>query len=228
MWKLVKIKEVYTQKNMTELIKREENKQLAKKYTSEEVKKLLFDVYATPDIDVNYSLKILSEEAMPKLLSTDKKEQTEGQKMLDKQFQNILRAFENETHAGLVEAVSKQYYSLAKELSGQIIKDYGCKTSIEKLLAEDIAHSYIKILDNSRRLNNQLNGESTTSILNVYISILSKQADRAHRQFITGLMTLKQIKAPMIEMNIRAHTAFVSDKQQINVNNEKNEIIEPK
>ncbi len=60
-----------------------------------------------------------------------------------------------------------------------------------------------------------------------YISILSKEADRSHRQFLSALMTLKQIKAPTIEMNIKARTAFVSDKQQININKEADEIIKP-
>jgi hypothetical protein len=110
-----------------------------------------------------------------------------------------------------------------KELAKQIIKDYGCATGIEKALASDIAHSYIKTLDNSRRLNNEFNCENLTKTRNEYISILSKQTDRAHRQFLSGLMILKQLKAPAIELNIRANTAFVSQNQQINVDKKINE-----
>jgi hypothetical protein len=213
---------------MEELIKKEENKQLVKKYTPEELKKIILEFYSKADIDIDCAFKILSEEAIPKISGKDEKERTKGYDMLGKYSLAVFRALENETHACLVEAVSKQHQSLAKELSKQIIKDYDCKTSAEKLLAEDVAHSYIKILNSSQILNAQLNSGSTGPILNVFISVLSKQADRAHRQFITSLMTLKQIKSPAIEMNIKAHTAFVSDKQQINVNNGKNEIIESK
>jgi hypothetical protein len=45
-------------------------------------------------------------------------------------------------------------------------------------------------------------------------------------------MTLKQLKAPTIEMNIRTNTAFISQNQQINANNpiesNKNETNEAK
>ena len=47
--------------------------------------------------------------------------------------------------------------------------------------------------------------------------MLSKERDRAHRQYLSTIMTLKQLKAPAIEMNIKAKTAFVSQNQQINV-----------
>ena len=64
--------------------------------------------------------------------------------------------------------------------------------------------------------------------------MISKELDRANRQFITALTTLKQIKAPSLEINVKTKAAFVAQNQQLNVNPtdknnlNKNENIEPK
>ncbi len=208
---------------MEKEIQKEENKLLIKKYTPEKAKEFVVDCFVLPGIDANHNLRIIANEIMPKFFSDNKEEQEEGQKRINEISLNVLRAFETETYIGLMEAVSEQYRSLAKELTIQIIKDYACKTSIEKLIAEDVVHSYIKVLDSSRRLNSQLNSGNTTSLLNTYMGILSKQADRAHRQFLNALMTLKQIKTPLIEMNIKTNNAFVAQNQQINADKKINE-----
>jgi hypothetical protein len=61
-----------------------------------------------------------------------------------------------------------------------------------------------------------------------HYSVMSKELDRANRQFITALTTLKQMKAPSIEINVTAKTAFVAENQQFNVNKNNNENIDPK
>ncbi len=210
---------------MAEIIKKEENKSLVKKYTPEETKEIIIDHCVLPGIDINHTLRILADEVMPKFCGDVKEEQEEAQKRILDEAMNIMRAFETETQVGIMEAVNKQYQSLAKELSRQIIKDYNCKTSIEKTLANNIAHSYIKILDGSRRLNNDLGkpGQEINENRTKYLTMLSKQTDRAQRQFLAALMTLKQIKAPLVEMNIKATNAFVAQNQQINADKKINE-----
>jgi hypothetical protein len=115
---------------------------------------------------------------------------------------------------------------LAKDFSDQIIKDYSCTTSIEKALAEVITNAYIRILDNSRRLNNELNADQITQNRNIYFANLSKQLDRAHRQFDSAIFSLRQLKQPNVEVSVKATNAFLSQNQQINVNenNEKKNI----
>jgi hypothetical protein len=54
---------------------------------------------------------------------------------------------------------------------------------------------------------------------------MSKELDRANRQFITALTTLKQMKTPSIEINVTAKTAFVGKNQQFNANKSNNENI---
>lgn len=90
---------------------------------------------------------------------------------------------------------------------------------------EIVTNSFIRAIDHSRRFNNCLNaGEYLSDERTRYLTMLSKQIDRANRQYLNALTALKQIKAPVIEMNIRTNTAFVSQNQQINVDNKINEI----
>jgi len=44
----------------------------------------------------------------------------------------------------------------------------------------------------------------------------SKEVDRAHRQFMMAITTLKQMKSPTPQINVRTNTAFVAQNQQVN------------
>ena len=199
------------------------------KYTPEETRKMLLET-SIPDGDLRNNLKILGANLFPKLLHGSEKE---GDKALEKytgKMLEVMIALESDTHAGLMETFYSQYRGLAKELSIQIIKDYNATTSAEKALVEIIVNAYIRVIDNSRRLNIELGGPGQPINENrtKYMAMLSKQIDRANRQFLNSLMTLKQLKAPMIEMNIKTNTAFVSQNQQINVPQANNETNDPK
>ena len=211
---------------MTKEIKKEENKLPAKKYTQEEAKKILISMMSFEG-DLGFELNKFAEDILPKLFNGSDKEKKEAEEKMLKNAMPILQASDSETQWALMGTFIPEYRSLARETTRQIIKDYNCSNSIEKALAEVIANAHVRIIDNSRRLNNRLDCKTADAVTNAYLSILSKQTDRAYRQFFTALITLKQIKAPVIEMNIKAHTAFVSDKQQINLNNSKDEIIKP-
>lgn len=137
----------------------------------------------------------------------------------------IFRGLELETHIGLIESVEELYRPFIKEFCSQIINDYSCTTSIERALAEQIANAHVRIIDNSRRLNGELNCRDMSPHRNSYIANLSKQLDRAHRQFDSALFALRQIKQPQLSVNVKATNAFVSHNQQINTTDE-SEIIE--
>lgn len=197
-----------------------DNKTLVKKYTNDEVKDfILAKVRLTSDLD--YMLKEMGTDIIPK-----HKEGVNniGDTLVNKSIE-IMRALELDTHYGLMEIVDERYRALIKEFSSQIIKDYLCENSIEKALAEQIANAHVRIIDNSRRLNNEFNCENITPNRNNYIANLSKQLDRAHRQFDTAVFTLKQLKQPQMSVNVKATNAFVSQNQQVNVI-KKDEIVE--
>lgn len=160
---------------------------------------------------------------IPKIFdgTDDEKKKAEGE--YNELSSDIMRILEVDTHFGLMEAVAEQYRGTAKELAIRFIIEYECSTSLEKALASDIAHSYIKILDNSRRLNNEFNCKEITRNRTAYIAVLSKQVDRANRQFINSIFALKQLKSPTLEMTIKTNNAFIANNQQINHEKKNNE-----
>lgn len=208
---------VYVSKN---LLMKKDNKTLVKQYTNDEVKDFILKQVNLP-CDLDYMLKEMGTEIIPK----HKQGANNIGDVLVKKALEVMRGLELDTHVGLMESVDERYRALIKEFSSQIIKEYACNTSIEKALAEQIANAHVRVIDNSRRLNNELNCESITPNRSNYIANLSKQLDRAHRQFETAVFTLKQLKQPQVSVNVKATNAFVSQNQQVNVI-KKDEIIE--
>jgi hypothetical protein len=100
----------------------------------------------------------------------------------------------------------------------QFEKDYDCKTAAEKATAEVITMAYIKMVDSSRMFSDWSENKGALKMRDRigYLEVMSRQTDRACRQFIAGLAILKQMKQPPLEVTIRTKNAFVANNQQIN------------
>ena len=196
-------------------------KVIQKTYTPEQVTKFVKNTLALQG-DESVLMKKMAEELLPKFKAGEKSD--ELSKKIGDTALELMRMRESDYHCNLMETFRGQYRSLTKIMTEQTIEEYDCQTEIEKSLASVIVGAYVRYIDNSRRLNNELECENITRNRNVYIANLSKQVDRAQRQYLSAVMTLKQIKAPTIEMNIKAQTAFISQNQQINSQTEINDI----
>ena len=77
---------------------------------------------------------------------------------------------------------------------------------------------------------------NVSDILNGAYKVASQELDRANRHFINAVATLKQLKSPTMNIQVKATNAFVAQNQQVNtaspepsVGNEKvYETVEPK
>ena len=213
-------------------IKTKDDKAIAKNYTDEEMRTLVKKYISSP-CDPDYILKNAIEQLNVRN-DKDKKVVEKADKELKENSEAIAMSIGLETHYPLAETVNERFRPHILEVVRQIENEYGCKTSSEKALAEIVANAYFRVIDSSRRLNNELGdgGKTINEDRTKYLVMLSKQTDRANRQFLSALFALKQFKVPVIEMNIVAKTAFISQNQQINaVNNlktDKDENINPK
>jgi hypothetical protein len=213
-------------KTMEKKLKR--RKSPVKRQTLEEAKKLLLKS-RVPDCDLETELKDFAEDIFPKLLHGNKKEKKEGQDKFNEKALGLMRILEVDTHVGLMESFNPTYRGLVHEMSKQIAKEYGVVTCAEKAITEVAVNAFVRVIDNSRRLNNCLEGgEFITSERTNYLAMLSKQIDRANRQFVSALVTLKQLKTPALEMNIKTKNAFVAQNQQINAESNPDTINEAK
>ena len=170
----------------------------------------------------------LEKDILPKLMYGTEEEKIKAKERLEKRESKFLRALESETHVALMESFDEKHHGWLLELTAKTIKEYNCTTEVEKSLASLIASSHVRIVDNSKRLNEHLNYNNSYSYTQNEIrhfEALSKQIERAHRQFLSAVMALKHLKTPQIEMNIKAQTAYISEKQQINLTETNHEII---
>lgn len=120
------------------------------------------------------------------------------------------------THIPVAETVREEYRTFLVEMTQNIESEYGCKTAIEKALAEMIASSYVRTIQYSSEFNLCTKNREISRNGNDFYSIIGKELDRANRHFLNAVITLKQLKSPALELNIKAGTAFIGQNQQFN------------
>ena len=207
-----------------------ETKAIVKKFTEAETRNMIKE-YLKADCDPNVIFKNAAKQLETYTGSNNKKEVEKIKKELVENSDKHLMALGLETHYALAEMTAVRYRPLVIEVARQIEKEYDCKTPSEKVLTEIVAGAYVKIIEFSKRFNDCTNIEFLSNEKNGYYTMLSKEVDKAHRQLIMALTTLKQIKNPPVEFNVKAKTAFLAQNQQINaVNNpvQQDENINPK
>ncbi len=134
-------------------------------------------------------------------------------------FRQALTIYGLDNHMPLSETVERKYWPLVSEFSNQLIQDYSCRTAGEKALAETVVSAYIRILVMSRRLNAVMSLDSIpVSAEQVsFYSMLSKELDRANRQFTSAFQTLIQLKQPSLNIHLKTKNAYVAQAQQFNM-----------
>lgn len=169
--------------------------------------------------------KKISDKILPKLLDKELLTKKEIQSFA---IQTMIR-FGVDTKLPLAESVSERFRPLVIEFSNDLIEEYKCITQGEKALAQVVANAFIRIIEFSQTLHNWRNVEFVDDQQTRHYSKIGKELDRANRQFVSAIGTLKLMKASSIELNVTANNAFIAENQQINVNKNYNlENIDPK
>ena len=122
-------------------------------------------------------------------------------------------------------------------LKDEIVRDYNCQTTLELMLAGRISTLYWRIARWEKWLNSLFeHGDDVYCYFNQNENVsavreLGKGIESAHRQMITSIALLKELKHPPLNLKIKTQGAFIAQNQQINVEkrkekNEKRKIIE--
>lgn len=128
----------------------------------------------------------------------------------------IMLTFGFENDYVLIGTVSEEYKGLVIELRRKLIKDFDCKSHAEMALVDMAVSGYMRVVRSSQAFTRCLGQGSTTDVLNQFMSIMSKETDRANRHFLTAYQMLMQLKRPQINVNVRTKNAFVAQAQQFN------------
>lgn len=119
----------------------------------------------------------------------------------------------------LTSAIPQRFRVFALDFYKQLQTEYDCQTPSEKATAELVALNYIRCLDIQSRINSFLSLGTTSEVGVKHLAILSKELDRSQRHYFTSVQSLRLMKQPLIEVNLRANTAVVGNDQLVQVNN---------
>ena len=106
------------------------------------------------------------------------------------------------------------------EFTNELIKEYWCNSYLEKSLCEVVALNYVKLLQISKCHSLKIKNPSISKEKNWIINSLSKDLERANRNYFSAFNTLKDLRKPAIKINVNSDIAIIWNNQQIN-----NEII---
>ena len=196
--------------------KKLKTKALAKPLTTDEVSQVLQNL-----LDTNNQQKQATKDLQEQLAKLHAKQSDEeNRQAINKNLEKLFRLREQESQFELMNAFIERQQPVVKEMALRTAEEYGCQTQLEKSLATTVAHAYMRYVDCSRRLKNELECENITSNRNRYIEIMSKQVDRAHRQYLSSIQSLKLLKAPAVNMKVNVDTAYMANQQQFNATKE--------
>lgn len=126
------------------------------------------------------------------------------------------------SHWNLANTVPEKIATSVVEVANNLIEEYHCETTLEKTLCEVIANSYGKILSISKRLDDSLSFDYFGHERNGFISIMSKELERANRSYLSAMSELIEMKKPHTSINIKTKNAYIAQNQQINTNQDAN------
>lgn len=183
---------------------------LAKKIPLEDLKRIVINSF-TRDIDSKSILEKLSSVQLSDFYKTK-----EQDKALENNFEKVALAFSLESGYILAESVPERYDSFCFEFKKKLEQEFDCQTASEKAMVEQAVNAHIKTLSYSRLMNKHREPDylspDKVNMLNFY----SREIDRAHRQYISAIETLKFMKQPSLKVNIKTNNAFLAENQQFN------------
>ncbi|MBU0976354.1 hypothetical protein KJ918_06145 [Patescibacteria group bacterium] len=115
----------------------------------------------------------------------------------------------------LVETVGQNYRPFITNFVNTLIDEYECVTPSEKALTQIAASAYVRMIMASKKLNDAHYYEYLSHERNGYLASLSKEVDRASRQFVHTVQTLKQLKSPPLKINVKTKAAYIAQNQQL-------------
>lgn len=127
----------------------------------------------------------------------------------------------DEFHKGILMStvIPDHYRTFAIDMSRKLQQEYNCQSVSEKATCEIVTVNFVRVLEIQRKLNSVLELGSTTSNLNQYMAVLSKELDRANRQYQSMLQTLRLMKQIPFQVTVKAQTAVIGQNQLIQSNN---------
>ncbi len=95
-------------------------------------------------------------------------------------------------------------------LAEQFIEEYECVKASEKATAQLAARAFCNVMVLSLKISDIPSQEVSR------YSAISKELDRANRQYVQAIKLLRTLKQPNITVNVKTNEAYFAHNQQIN------------
>lgn len=198
---------------MTKIVNKTVEK-LPRQYSKEEAKEMAISAL-NGTIDGSTELRKLAEKEFPRLSIGD---------IINEETMKIVRAvsavYSQESGYALLISVDPQYKGFALKLRKSLLKEFDCTTASEIALVDHAVNAHIRELSNSALLESMNEPRWISHEKVELMKLYSCEIDRAHRQFVSAIETLRTIKQPTLKVNVRAQTAFIAHNQQLNNSSE--------
>ena len=159
----------------------------------------------------------------PRAIENDAKESLHtyldkpNKKNEDEANSKLTKAITNHTvdnHILIIKSLPESYQPVAVEVINQLTKEFQCKTTSEKILAEVAGYSYARYLLYTRNSQLLLDVDFLSSQKNGYYGLIGKEAEMAIRQYTSAISNLRQMRAPTVNLHFKDSTAYVAQNQQ--------------
>lgn len=201
---------------MTAKVIKKKESVVANKSTVQDAKRFVLE-RSRVTVDPDVILEHFANEYLPLIKANNNSKELE----IQEKAAELYLAFSSETGYMLMKAVNEEHRGLALQMKRDLQEEFSCSSISEKMLIDLMVNAYIKKLRYSDKMehNQQYIGQKYDS----YRSYLSKEIDRAFRQFLTALETMRALKQPAMNVSIKTNNAFVGENQQFNTKAENNE-----
>jgi len=191
-----------------------DSKSIVRKETLKETEEFLKSLVGT-STDPKYLLEKVNK-AMNAYINSDEKDKEDKLQALNDQVNKVFPVYALDNHTLASETVSERLQPMVRKMATDLVIEYECNSSSEKALAQMVASSYGRYLQYAKFYQNVMHIEWLSTEKTRHYESIAKEADKAHRQFITALTTLRQIKSPPPSIKITAKQAFIAENQQLN------------
>jgi len=213
-------------KNNKKLVLFNKTKALCKKSEIEELR----EIFVNPPYNIKEEELLEEYVKLRKVKNKTQKQESRGRELIEE-----IVVFHGLDNGVLLQSITndKKFQQGLAIIRGNLIDEYQCTTPSELILVDKIITGYWRTMRYEMYINRLIEKEPNSfSFDQLKVNILKefhKGIEFANRQSIAALITLRQIKSPPLNINVKTKTAFVAQNQQLNVNSpNKDENIEPK
>lgn len=128
----------------------------------------------------------------------------------------VSNRFNLETGASLDYALFDRVKPMMQKLREDMIKDYACATTLELSLVDVIILAYSRILFQSEVIKDIMGHDALTIQDQKSLAVVSKDLDRANRQYLGAFQTLLRLKSRPVSMQVNVNTAYIGQNQVVN------------